>query len=100
MGHSVGHWENDTLVVDVTGFNGKNWFTELEFSQRFAAPDGALHSDQPRCHSIRSHDRRSRNIHAPMANFDAALTDASSRRSAHRISLYRFCRRIFVWKCS
>jgi hypothetical protein len=26
MGHSVGHWENDTLVVDVTGFNGKNWF--------------------------------------------------------------------------
>jgi len=25
MGHSVGHWENDTLVVDVSGFNGKNW---------------------------------------------------------------------------
>src|SRR5882762_846364 len=26
MGHSVGHWEGDSLVVDVTGFNGKNWF--------------------------------------------------------------------------
>jgi hypothetical protein len=26
MGHSVGHWEQDTLVVDVTKFNGKNWF--------------------------------------------------------------------------
>lgn len=26
MGTSNGHWEKDTLVVDVTGFNGKPWF--------------------------------------------------------------------------
>ena len=26
MGWSVGSWEGDTLVVDVTGFNGQTWF--------------------------------------------------------------------------
>jgi hypothetical protein len=26
MGHSVGHWEGDTLVVDVTNLNDQTWF--------------------------------------------------------------------------
>jgi hypothetical protein len=26
MGHSVGRWEDDTLVVDVSSFNDKTWF--------------------------------------------------------------------------
>ena len=26
MGWSVGHWEGDTLVVDVTGLNDQTWF--------------------------------------------------------------------------
>ena len=26
MGQSVGHWEGDTLVVDVTGMNDQTWF--------------------------------------------------------------------------
>ena len=25
LGHSIGHWEGDTLVVDITGFNDKGW---------------------------------------------------------------------------
>ena len=25
QGHSIGHWENDTLVVDTIGFNDKGW---------------------------------------------------------------------------
>jgi hypothetical protein len=28
-GHSIGHWEADTLVVDTIGFNGKNWLDRV-----------------------------------------------------------------------
>ena len=52
MGHSVGRWEGDTLVVDVTHFNGKSWFDRagnfhseaLRLEERFTpiSPD-AIH---------------------------------------------------------
>jgi hypothetical protein len=43
MGHSVGRWEGDTLVVDVTHFNNRTWFDragnfhseELKLVERF-----------------------------------------------------------------
>jgi hypothetical protein len=35
MGDSVAHWEGDTLVVDVTGFNDKTWLTGV----------GTIHSE-------------------------------------------------------
>lgn len=28
-GHSIGRWEGDTLVVDIVGFNGKQWLDQL-----------------------------------------------------------------------
>jgi hypothetical protein len=47
LGHSIGHWENDTLVVDTVGFNGKGWLsfsgqpsTEmLHIVERYHRPD-------------------------------------------------------------
>ena len=26
MGHSIGAWEGDTLVIDTVGFNGQAWY--------------------------------------------------------------------------
>jgi hypothetical protein len=47
MGHSVGHWEGDTLVIDTVGFNDKSWLdaqghshTEMmRVTERFRRPD-------------------------------------------------------------
>jgi hypothetical protein len=36
MGQSVGRWEGDTLVIDVTGFNDQSWFDR----------SGNFHSDK------------------------------------------------------
>ena len=52
MGHSVGRWEGDTLVVDTVGFNDRSWIglaphTEmLHVVQRYRRPDlGHLEKD-------------------------------------------------------
>ena len=31
MGHSIGHWEEDTLVIDTVGYNDKFWFDRRGF---------------------------------------------------------------------
>lgn len=46
MGHSIGHWEGDTLVVDTVGFNDKTWLDrighphseQLHVVERFSRP--------------------------------------------------------------
>jgi hypothetical protein len=46
LGHSVGHWEGDTLVVDSVGFNEKQWAVgafpntkQLHLSEKFSRPN-------------------------------------------------------------
>jgi hypothetical protein len=42
MGHSIGHWEGDTLVVDVIGLNDETWL-----GGGFTGPKyGMMHSDK------------------------------------------------------
>ena len=45
LGDAVGHYESDTLVVDVAGFNGKAWL------------DQAGHPQTPRAHLIERYRR-------------------------------------------
>jgi len=47
MGHSIGHWEGDTLVIDTIGFNDKTWLDnqghphteKLHVTERLRRPD-------------------------------------------------------------
>jgi hypothetical protein len=47
MGHSVGHWEGETLVVDTIGFDDRSWITaqghphteKMHVVERFRRPD-------------------------------------------------------------
>lgn len=46
MGHSAGHWEGDSLVIDTTGFNDQAWYAfglsstgSLHVIERYRRPD-------------------------------------------------------------
>ena len=96
MGHSVGHWEGDTLVVDVTQFNDKTWFDRA----------GNFHSDvlhvverftpiSPDAFRYEVH-RRSENVHGAMEDRDAHLSPSGAEYSAPRLPMHRVCGRIPV----
>jgi hypothetical protein len=59
MGDSVGHWEGNTLVVDVTGFNDKTWLIGA----------GTFHSQA--LHVIERYDMVDRD----MINYEATMDD-------------------------
>jgi hypothetical protein len=59
FGHSIGHWEGDTLVIDTVGFNERTW---LNF-------DGSMHTDE--LHTI---ERISRPDHDTL-HYEATIDD-------------------------
>ena len=59
MGGSVGHWEGDTLVVDVIGFNDKTWL----------AGTGTFHSD-----ALHITERYTR-VDKDQINYDVTMVD-------------------------
>jgi hypothetical protein len=61
MGNSVGRWEGDTLVVDVTGFNDKTWL----------AGTGTFHSD-----ALHLTERYTR-VDKDRINYDVIMEDPS-----------------------
>jgi hypothetical protein len=58
MGQSVGHWEGDTLVVDVTGMNDKTWFDRA----------GDFHTDK--LHVVERYTRTSPDVISYEATID------------------------------
>jgi hypothetical protein len=75
MGHSVGHWEGDTLVVDVTSFNDQTWLDR----------SGNFHSDA--LHVI----ERYTPLNANALTYEATMEDSKVFSRPWKISmpLYR-----------
>jgi len=76
MGDSRGHWEGDTLVVDVTDLGNQTWLDQ----------DGDFHSDQ--LHVVERYTMRDANTISYEARLDDAKTFA--RPWTIRTSLYRY----------
>ena len=88
MGQSVGHWEGDTLVVDVTGLIADSWFDRA----------GDFHSDA--LHVV----ERYTPVSANMLSYEATIEDPKVFSKPWRISmpLYRHAEknaRLVEFKC-
>jgi hypothetical protein len=75
MGQSVGHWDGDTLVVDVTGMNDQTWFDRA----------GNFHSDA--LHVVERYTRTSPDV----VSYEATIEDPNVFTRPWKISmpLYR-----------
>jgi hypothetical protein len=91
MGHSIGRWEGDTLVVDIVGIKDSNWIDRM----------GHTHSDQ--LHVV----ERFRRVDASTLNLDMTLDDLKAftkpwtaqrtfrMRPPSERMVERFCEEIF-----
>src|ERR1051326_3704852 len=77
MGQSVGRWEGETLVVDVTGFNDQTWFDRA----------GNFHSDK--LHVIERYTRSSPDV----ISYEATLEDPEVFTRPWKISMSLYRRR-------
>jgi hypothetical protein len=88
MGWSNGHWQGDTLVIDVTGFNDQTWFDR----------SGNFHSDA--LHVVERYTMQSRDI----IQYEAMIEDPKTFAKPWKISmpLYRHVERgaqLLEFKC-
>lgn len=88
MGWSIGHWEGDTLVVDVTSLNDQTWFDRA----------GDFHSDA--LHVVERYTLRSPDI----LNYEATIEDPKVFARPWKISfpLYRHVEKnaqLLEYKC-
>jgi hypothetical protein len=71
MGQSFGHWEGETLVVDVTGFNDRTWFDRA----------GNFHSDA--LHVVERYTRTSPDV----ISYEATIEDPAVFTRPWKISM-------------
>ena len=97
MGQSVGHWEGDTLVVDVTGFNDQSWFDRagdyhtdaLHVAERYT-----LHGADSLMYEATIKDEE--RIHQAVEDQHADLPPPGEERSIDGIQVRGICGRINV----
>ncbi len=87
MGDSVGHWEGDTLVVDVTSFNDKTWL----------GPTGTFHTE-----ALHVTERYTRVDHNTI-NYDVTMEDPNVLTkpwSTHSTIMLRPGTRLREYECA
>ncbi len=89
MGHSVGRWEGDALVVEVTNFNGRNWLDRagnfhsdsLHLTERFTPISADATRSRRAGSSTRSARNRSHSCTTASARGSWRRTEPGSRSS-------------------